>query len=69
MKETFYRKADGKIIFHAIESVGRDEVVSFAHTHGWSKNGFPNNEPEKLGPEIIWEAFEYTEKNTNTNLK
>ena len=63
MKETFYRKPDGKIVFHAIKSVGRDEVISFADSYGWSKNGFPKKEPEKLGPDIILAAFAYTEKN------
>ena len=44
-KESLYRTPDGKIVLVALKGVGGDSACSFAHMHGWEKNGFPREVP------------------------
>jgi hypothetical protein len=60
LKEVFYRRADGKLLFKAIKSAGVSHAVSC--NHGWTKNGFPKEAPKDRAPETIDVAPKSTQK-------
>ncbi|MDO8492512.1 MAG: hypothetical protein Q7S34_02640 [bacterium] len=59
MKETFYRKPDGKFAFHAIGLPDAERAGVFAENKRRYEQGYgwPKNSPASLGREIIWDAF------------
>lgn len=46
VSEKFYRTNDGKLVLKAIKLIGTSESRSFAHMHGYGRNGFPSAHPE-----------------------
>lgn len=55
--ETWYRTQEGKLVFHAVPSVGRDRAYPYRPLTRQGGGGFPVNAPAQRHEDTIWAAF------------